>query len=94
MELARFFLAVRTALGFWRRNRRAALAAGKTYENARGAGAPHAVAAEAAFRILTKEERPELPHVVSETQPVRAGVVDSPARSGARPDWPEPQGSS
>ena len=61
MELARFFLAVRTALGFWRRNRRAALAAGKTYPEE----------AEAIFRLTsmpTFKERFVLPPLSRERQ--------------------------
>ncbi len=66
--LGRFLATVRTALGLWRHSRAAARAAGRTYENARSAGAPHGIAAEAAFQILTKEERPALPEVVPERQ--------------------------
>ncbi len=68
--LGRFLPAVCAALGLWRHTRRAALAAGRTYENARSAGAPPDAAAEAAFKILTKEERPALPEVVPGTQSV------------------------
>ncbi|HWV82242.1 MAG TPA: hypothetical protein VNZ50_12490 [Hyphomicrobiaceae bacterium] len=91
---ARPFLAVCAALGLWRRSRSAALAAGKTYENARGAGAPHDIAAGAAFRVLTKEERPELPEVVTAAQSAPAGAADIPDDGIASPCWPAARGSS
>lgn len=92
--LARFFLTARAALDLWRRNRRAAFAADRAYVNARGGGATHDVATEAAFRILTKEERPELPDVVSAAQSVPAAGADTADNSVGRPGWPTPQGST
>ena len=89
--LARFFLAVCAAPTLWRRSRRAALAAGTTYENARSAGAPHGVAAEAAFKILTKEKRPELPEVVAEAQSTRVEAADNPGSGVVKPGWPASQ---
>lgn len=92
--LARFFLPLQAALALWRRSLRAALAAGTTYENVRGAGAPHGVAAEAAFRILTKEERPKLPEVVTAAQSTLTATAGSPDGGIAQPGWPAPQASS
>jgi hypothetical protein len=90
--LARFFLPLRAALDLWRRSRCAAFAAGRTYENARGAGAPHDAAAEAAFEALTKEERPGLPEVAPGAHAVPAAPDASSSVIG-RPGWPAAQGS-
>lgn len=92
--LARFFLAAGAALALWRRSRHAALAAGRTYENARGAGAPHDAAAGAAFKILTREERPSLPEVASAPNAATADASDTASGKLTGPAWPTPQGSS
>ena len=91
--LARFLLAARAALALWRGSRHAALAAGRTYENARGAGTSHHAAAEAAFETLTKEERPTLPEVAPGSHAIPSAPDGSTSRI-ARPGWPAAQGSS
>ena len=89
--LARLFLAACAALGLWRCSRCAALAAERAYGNARSDGIPHSAAAEAAFKVLTNEQRPKLPDVVAETQSTPEAIVDVPRR-GVGPAWPAPQG--
>jgi hypothetical protein len=92
--LASFFRPLRAALALWRRSRHAALAAGRTYENARGAGTPHDAAAEAAFKVLTKEERPSLPDVASVPNVGPGEASNASSGNVTGPAWPTPQGSS
>lgn len=81
------------AIGRWRCSRRAALMAADTYEATRSTGAPHDVAANAAFEALTGNERPVLPDGADTAQSLQADPLHRPESEGRTTGWAAPQGT-
>ena len=91
--LGTLFGRLSTAMGRWHCSRRAALAAADTYEAMRTTGAPHDVAANAAFEALTGNERPRLPDGTDTAQPLRTEPLHRPESEGRTAGWAAPQGT-
>lgn len=91
--LGAIFVRLSATIGRWRCSQRAALMAADTYEATRSTGAPHEVAANAAFQALTGDERPMLPDGADTAQSLQAAPLHCPESEGRPAGWAAPQGT-